>query len=71
MHLALQLAVASLLFLPVAASATLIGEDAELSYFFPDLATQFTGPGYAPQQFTVGAGTEVAFFGTCRIPTCP
>jgi len=60
--------VTALLLLPAGASATLIGEDAELSYFYPDLATQFTGPGYEPQPFTVGAGTEVAFFGNAQNP---
>jgi len=64
----LQLFVAVLLLLPAGASAALIGEDAELSYFYPDLATRFTGPGYEPQPFTVGAGTEVAFFGNAQNP---
>jgi len=53
---------------PAVALATLIGEAGELSYSYPDLATQFTGPGYAPQAFVVGPGTEVSFFGNAQNP---
>ena len=60
--------VAAFLLLPPRASATLVGEAGELSYFFPDLTTQFTGSGYAPQAITVGPGTEVAFFGNAKNP---
>lgn len=68
MRSTLQLVVAALLLLPTGASAALIGEDAELSYFFPDQDTLFTGPGYEPQQFIVGPGTEVGFFGNAQNP---
>lgn len=69
MRVALQL-VAALLLIPAGASATLIGEDAELSYFYPDLATQFTGPGYAPRSSLSGRGRKSGSSETRRIRTC-
>lgn len=57
-----------LLLLPASASATLIGEAGELSYYYPDLDTQLAGAGYDPQAFVVGAGTEVSFFGNAQNP---